>query len=422
MNKDNKKINKRDKPSPSVLGGGGASLDKLAQVGTKEGNQAPDSLQFDLDRTTKAGDKEVLGRRARSKYFSDSIKSKLCSIEKTPLLKSYKGSCSCSETIGVEGGVARSSYCKQRWCLTCCRIKMGAMINKYLPILKEKMADPYFVTLTVPNIPAAMLRTTMLEMFNTLSGIKDMIRKQHQRGKIDCTFSAVVKMESTYNAEKDTYHPHLHCVVDREDIANLLRAEWLKRYPNAKDKGQDVRKADDKSMKELLKYSVKMMSDIIDNEGNTKQAIYINALNQMFISMKGMRLFRSFGELYNVTIDETISDDEMNDLEQEEEQLSIEFQKPEPSDGCYIWIGNDWYNNETGESLCNYIPSEKDKEFEGKLILYENKTAHIDAVITEGSIDFGDSYGELWNKGLFLKNADIEPICLKIRNVYQDDI
>jgi hypothetical protein len=54
----------------------------------------------------------------------------------------------------------RGTYCGNRWCMTCARIRTGMAMERYLPTLKA-WGDVWFVTLTVRNVPAAELRDTI---------------------------------------------------------------------------------------------------------------------------------------------------------------------------------------------------------------------------------------------------------------------
>ena len=66
--------------------------------------------------------------------------------------------------------------------------------------------------------------------------------------------------------------------------------EWLERNPTANRSAQDIRPADDNSTIELFKYFTKMIS------GEKKdRRIYADALNQIFIAMKGRRVFQPIG-------------------------------------------------------------------------------------------------------------------------------
>ena len=69
-------------------------------------------------------------------------------------------------------------------------------------------------------------------------------------------YRAVENWEVTYNAEADSYHPHVHCVVRGKAQALAIREEWLKRCQTASAAAQDVRPWDGTvdGMKEMVKY------------------------------------------------------------------------------------------------------------------------------------------------------------------------
>jgi hypothetical protein len=64
------------------------------------------------------------------------------------------------------------------------------------------------------------------------------------------------RLEYTYNAYTDEYHPHFHLVVANADSPRLLVLRWLERHPEAADvKGQDLRARDNGNLaREMFKY------------------------------------------------------------------------------------------------------------------------------------------------------------------------
>lgn len=86
-------------------------------------------------------------------YNSDSV-----------LFKSYKNSSYCAEVLKTdENSKLATTYCKNRWCLTCNRIKTARLINAYLPQL-EQLFQPVFVTLTLPTVGEKQLPKRIEEM------------------------------------------------------------------------------------------------------------------------------------------------------------------------------------------------------------------------------------------------------------------
>jgi len=136
-------------------------LDTKAQVGTHPPKQELSAIQ----------------KRAKSKFLSYGLVKALYSLD-SPLKHAYGRSLGCTKDMEVENGVARSTYCKNRWCLTCARIRTAVLIEKYKETLDDEFYNPYFVTLTVPNVSAEGLEKKVVEMFKTFKTVIEKRKKQ----------------------------------------------------------------------------------------------------------------------------------------------------------------------------------------------------------------------------------------------------
>lgn len=100
-------------------------------------------------------------------------------------------------------------FCKQRLCPGCAwraSLRSAAAVSA---IAQQLVAEKYtmlFVTLTVPNVPACGLRDACLKLNADFARL--MRRKAYAVWKHN-----IRKMEITYNAQRDDFHPHLHLVV-----------------------------------------------------------------------------------------------------------------------------------------------------------------------------------------------------------------
>lgn len=310
---------------PNSQKSGSCIVHTLGQVGH---NQCQQGFQ------PEKRDKKYLKKRAKNAYFSKSLARNLSTLD-SPLNKAYRRTIfDCCTTLMQEGKKLTGKYCDARWCNTCNRIRTARLINGYLKPLQE-FEQPYFVTLTIPNVTGSDLRPSIAGMVRTFSNIVKSIR----RAKI--AFNGIRKLECTYNAEKDNYHPHFHCIVNSSENAERLVSEWLKRYPSAEIIGQDYRKADENSLKELFKYTTKIVSKVTDG-----YQIFIPALDTIFRAMYKMRTFQSFGNIRMVK-------EEIEELQTEEYEIeSYEFV-------VWEWIGKDWQSMLTGEMLSGYKPSKQ---------------------------------------------------------------
>lgn len=291
-------------------------------------NQAFSSLPLDTLGQLPTKDLKNLWKRARSKWYTTAIVGRLLFLGSS-LNSYYQRAFYCSHILKQEGNKITAKYCDTRVCHICNRIRTARLMNHYVDQLLN-LGEIEFVTLTVPNCSAAALNTVVDEMIKKSSNINRVFR---ERRNLD--ISGIRKLEITYNADKDSYHPHLHILVSG-GIGNEMVDEWLKRNPDASIKAQDVRPADQKSLNELFKYTTKIAV-------KQKQAltVYIPALDVILRSLSGRRCFQPFGKIRAV-------DEEITGLQSEEYEGIPEYDFVE-----WIWDECDWVNGK--ETLTGYI-------------------------------------------------------------------
>lgn len=83
--------------------------------------------------------------------------------------------------------------------------------------------DRWLVTLTIRNVTAENLPTTLRRMTHDFQAVKLAMRRSDRVKLV-----ALRKLECTYNASSKSYHPHFHFVVKGEK-ARLLVIHWLSR-------------------------------------------------------------------------------------------------------------------------------------------------------------------------------------------------
>lgn len=304
------------------------NLDTLAQLVTLSPNH---------NNTKELQDKNNprlnLQKRARAKAFTNSYLFDLIDL-KSPLNKSYWNTFHCSKTILQEGAKITAKYCNNRWCLTCNRIRTAKMINGYHSSIQD-FKEPQFVTLTIPNVKAKDLKASIEQMNKGLMNCRRNLKKTF---KID--LKALRKYESTYNKRTNTYHPHFHLIVDGLGASNELVNQWLKQFPTADIKAQDVRQATENSLVELCKYFTKIIAR--DSDYNPK------ALDIMFRAVKGKRTFQPIG------IKKYVSED-IEEIQGQE----IDFISPRNEIWGYECSVKDW-STADGELLSEYTPTKED--------------------------------------------------------------
>ena len=259
-------------------------LDKLEQLGTNVGNatgakagKATDSAPF-----------AAYKKRAKAKFYSSAVAVRLAKL-KSPLEKSYWKTWRCAGTLEQKDSTLTASYCGHRWCTVCNRIRTAQLINGYEKPLSE-LPDKRFVTLTLPNVPAAELKRTIRAMITTVQAIQGKFKKRHQRGHQSWQLVGLRKLECTHNLKTDKYHPHLHFIISGTVASKALIAEWLERVPTATYKAQDMRKANAGANKELFKYFSKLVT-----KQDGKNLTVLEPLDVIFQAMKGERVFQPIG-------------------------------------------------------------------------------------------------------------------------------
>ena len=325
-------------------------LDTLAQLVTSEENEP-----LNLDSNTSQDDKKTLLKRARRKFFTNGFAIGLArSAEKSKtsvLEKSYWNTYHCSSTLqAFSDGTIAGKYCKTRWCMVCNAIRTAQSILTYVPVIRT-WEDAHFCTVTRPNVKAENLKDEIKELHRIFHLIKQKIKQQHHRKKIDFQFVGVRKFECTYNAISDTYHPHFHIVFQTRDQAITFMGEWMKRNPTANNKAQDIRPADSNSLVELFKY----MTKVISKTGKGKRVIYADAMDIIFNAMRGKRVMQNFGfKLPKI--------EENGDSKKVDKGFATQVLHWQQS--CADWVDVD-----TGELLTNYIPGEEFKKFVNEKII-----------------------------------------------------
>ena len=284
---------------------------------------------------------DILKRKQWSKYVSKGISLSLMHFNpKSKLFKAYKNTSYCAEVLATdENGKLTTTYCKNRWCQTCNRIKTALMINGYMPQI-EKLFQPVFVTLTLPTCNGSEITNRISEMEKVWSVI---LRKSKRPTytKKNNVFKGVRKAEITIRPN-DKYHYHFHFIIDGWAEGEWLISEWLKKFPEANRKAQDLRFIDEFGKFEIFKYAIK--SEVKTDNKNAKR------YDLVFNALRNKRTFSAFGGLKKV-------EEEFN-----EEDLKANVILENQIEQVFKWVGSDWFNKETGEALINIPIPQKVKD------------------------------------------------------------
>lgn len=273
-----------------------------------------------------------LQKRAKSKYFTQVIALPLANLH-NKLEKYYMHAYGCTSVLQQRGLEITSKYCNTRLCNTCNRIRTAKMINGYSSEL-AKYPNKRFLTLTIPNCSAEDIETTIADMQKCLFKIKGQMKWHKMK------FAGLRKLEITYNAIKDNYHPHFHLMIDSPENAEFILEKWLKMNPDANRGAQNIRDVDDATMIELFKYSTKVITDV-----KGKGIVYVNAVDTIMRAIYGKRIIQPFGDITKQVSEEV-----------EEVQAQVYHGIPEYDMMEWVWEKQD-YVNEYGELLTGHTPS-----------------------------------------------------------------
>lgn len=259
----------------------------------------------------------------------------------SPLKKSYLNTFYCASELVQDGKKLTGKYCNNRWCLVCNRIRTAKLINGYkIPL--EDLQEKQFVTLTIPNVPGEKLAGAIREMLRELRRIQNKVLRERKT-----PIFGIRKLEVTYNAIRGDFHPHFHLVVSKYQVALDLVSEWLKTWPTARSPAQDIRPADMAATMELFKYFTKLLAKGSKSGGPPGSRIVPpGALDTIFQAMRGLRVFQPMG----------IKKDIAEDIEDIQAEV---FEALDPDQvKTWRWQTHDWIDQETGEVLADYSPSE----------------------------------------------------------------
>jgi hypothetical protein len=297
---------------------------------------------------------ETLMRRARAKFLTFPIAAGLAGL-RSKLEKSYRNTIYCTAELRQENGKVTGVYCGNRWCLVCNRIRTARAIRRYSPIISA-WVDPHLVTVTLRNVAGPALDATIDAMVEDFQAVKLGMKRTDGVKLI-----ALRKLECTYNARTDEYHPHFHFVVEGGAAGALLVKRWLERHPDTADeKAQDCRPCDEKALREMFKYFTKLVAKkrrrVGDDDGQPRSThVPPFALDTIFQAMHRRRVYQPVG----FTVAADVPDDE-GDITPDSATDALTAER-------VTWEWNqrasDWVDGSTGECLSGYEPNERFRSF-----------------------------------------------------------
>jgi hypothetical protein len=160
--------------------------------------------------------------------------------------------------------------------------------------------------------------------------------KQHHQ-----IFKGIRKAECTIRPN-DLYHYHFHIILDGWAVGEWLIAQWLKKFPEANILAQDIRFADEFSLKELFKYAFK--AEV--KSGNKTNA---ERYDLVFNSLRGKNTLYPFGGIRKI--------EEEFDENNLENAITLEGN----ANRIFKWIEDDWYDKASGDALVGLAIPQKVK-------------------------------------------------------------
>ena len=247
-------------------------------------------------------------------------------------------------------------FCRLRTCPMCNwrkSLKMFAQTNKIAnKILEQNSSTRFlFITFTVKNCEADKLSQTIDMMNMGFKRLTDKSKGVKITEKFKSNMLGYIRaMEVTYNQEKDTYHPHIHCLfaVKAQYFTKgyIKKSDWQYIWGECCNTEYEpivnvktIKNSTSKAVAEVAKYPVKM--DEIANYQDKKKAI--KALIIFTKILKGRRLI-TFGGVFAQTrkllkLDDIETGDLVNlDDDQKEnfEEIKTVLFKFQVKVGCYI--------------------------------------------------------------------------------------
>ena len=249
-----------------------------------------------------------------------------------------------------------ANFCRLRTCPMCNwrkSLKMFSQANKIAnKIIEQNSSTRFlFVTFTVKNCSAEKLEETISLMNKGFKDLTNKNRKLAITNKFKNNMLGYIRaMEVTYNQEKNTYHPHIHCIfaVKAQYFTKgyIKKSDWQYIWGECCNteyepivKVQSIKNSTSKAVAEVAKYPVKI--DELANYQDEKKAI--KALIVFTKILKGRRLItfggvfakaRKLLKLDDIETGDLVNlDDDQKENFQEIKKVLFKFQVKV---GCYV--------------------------------------------------------------------------------------
>jgi hypothetical protein len=167
----------------------------------------------------------------------------------------------------------------------------------------------------------------------------------------------IIHNNNPLSKQYDTYHVHLHCIINGYTQSLSFVQRWLNGFPQATKAAQSIKQIYDigKSLKEICKYITKL---------DINKATSIEAIDTIIQATKGRRLIEAYG----------IKKNRDNKLK----KTAVNF-KPLKAE-VYIWQSYEWYS--AYEPFSNFKPT---KPLHNEILKIKEKQINSNKINTRGT-------------------------------------
>ena len=297
-----------------------------------------------LDKNGQTDAYRTLKKRALAKYFTNEILYPLIDL-KNEREQSYWNTYHCVRTMLQDTqGKVTTSYCKNRWCMVCNRIRTGIYINTYSK--RVQALDTRFLTLTSEMTKKCV---TMAELEHTIKFYKTIFLKIQRKMKRNFgNLGAIRKLEVTWNTKNKWFHPHFHVILEnKNDSVKWFYNQWINTMAKHNVKVIEHKNAisvtDKNTLNELFKYFTKLVKVEKSQDKLAEKRVLPyppQIMDNIFQVMHGQRVVQSYGTLFG---------SDCEDFENEVATVFTNEQRTQP----IIWNWEQelrtWIDYDTGE-------------------------------------------------------------------------
>ena len=255
-------------------------------------------------------------------------------IDETVLSDSRLRSLSqCADTVlfmqDAEGNrkLKSANFCRVRVCPMCNwrrSLKLFSQVSAITDaILAEKKARFIFLTLTVRNVEGHELRATLDNMNRAWTYITSKNRTFAPAMRLKKNLLGYMKAEEiTYNEKENTFHPHIHAILEVrpsyfDSEGYLTKSKWIALWRSAMKVDYDpvvdvrtIKNSTAKAVAEVAKYPVKL-DKVLEIE---KKEVAALALIQLYRAIFKRRLVTFGGDFRDYKRKLALDDVESGDL------------------------------------------------------------------------------------------------------------